>query len=129
MKSNIHPKWNHATVVTCACGNTFTTGSQQDSITVDICSACHPFFTGEMRFVDRQGRVDKFLQKMNTAQQKQAAKNQKQKKKVERVEEKTQDGDEPLSYKQLLQQEQTKIKNVAGNRAADAAKAAPAQKA
>src|SRR5476651_2289300 len=103
MKTNIHPKWNHATVVTCSCGNTFTTGSQQDTITVDICSACHPFFTGEMRFVDRQGRVDKFMQKMNVAQQKQAAQNNKQKKKVERVEEKIEaESTEPLSYKQLL---------------------------
>ncbi len=119
MKANIHPKWNHAAVVTCACGNTFTTGSQDDTIQVDICSACHPFFTGEMRFVDRQGRVDKFMQKMNAAQQKQSTQSNKKKKKVERVEEAAQEGNEPLSYKQLLQLEQTKIKNVAGNRAAE----------
>lgn len=122
MKANIHPKWNHAAVVTCACGATFTTGSQQDAITVDICSACHPFFTGEMRFVDRQGRVDKFMQKMTTAQQKQAVQNSKKKKKVDRVEEKAQtNNEEPLSYKQLLQQEQTKIKNMASNRQPKAA--------
>jgi large subunit ribosomal protein L31 len=125
MKSNIHPKWNHTAVVTCSCGNTFNTGSQQDTLTVDICSACHPFFTGEMRFVDRQGRVDKFMQKMNTAQQKQATQNNKQKKKVERIEEKLDENGQPLSYKQLLQLEQTKIKNVTSNRQGKAPEAKP----
>lgn len=66
MKANIHPKYNQNVQVTCACGNVFTTGSTQDSIQVDICSACHPFYTGEMKFVDTQGRVEKFQQKMNT---------------------------------------------------------------
>lgn len=68
MKSNIHPKWNNQAVVTCTCGNTFTTGSTQDTITVDICGACHPFFTGEMKFVDVQGRVEKFQAKLAQAQ-------------------------------------------------------------
>lgn len=72
MKANIHPQWYHDTVVTCSCGNTFVTGSTMKTIQVDICSACHPFFTGEMRFVDRQGRVDKFIAKMKNAQVKQA---------------------------------------------------------
>ncbi len=66
MKTKIHPTWNNSTV-TCACGNTFVTGSVLDGITVDICSKCHPFFTNEMRFVDRQGRVDRFRQKMAAA--------------------------------------------------------------
>jgi len=85
-----------------------------------------------MRFVDRQGRVDKFMQKMNTAQQKQAAKSNKQKKKVERVEEKIDENGQPLSYKQLLQKEQTKLKTVASNRGAQdkaVAQAAPAKAA
>lgn len=72
MKANIHPKWHHDSVVTCSCGNTFTTGSTLKTITVDICNACHPFFTGEMRFVDRQGRVDRFMAKMKLAEKKQA---------------------------------------------------------
>jgi len=71
MKQNIHPAWHTEAVVTCACGNTFQTGSTLETITVDICSKCHPFFTGEMRFVDRQGRVDKFMQRMQAAQTKQ----------------------------------------------------------
>lgn len=67
MKSDIHPTWNPQATVTCACGNTFQTGSTQGDIQVDICSQCHPFFTGEMKFIDRQGRVDRFRQKMQAA--------------------------------------------------------------
>ncbi len=115
MKQNLHPKWNHAAKVTCACGNTFTTGSQQDELHVDICSNCHPFFTGEMRFVDRQGRVDKFMQKMNAAQAKQAAQKNK-KKKDEVVESAPTESQDTLTYKQILQVEQTKLKNLAKNR-------------
>lgn len=66
VKANIHPKYFEATV-TCACGNSFTVGSTKPEIRVEICAACHPFFTGEMRFVDTLGRVERFQQKM-TAQ-------------------------------------------------------------
>lgn len=107
MKQNLHPKWNHQAKVTCGCGSVFYTGSQQDEITVDICSACHPFFTGEMRFVDRQGRVDRFMQKVNVAQQKQAAQKAKQPEVVEDAQEET---TEQMSYKQLLQNEQNRLK-------------------
>src|SRR5476649_1747088 len=105
MKQGLHPKWNHQAKVTCACGNTFLTGSQQDEITVDICSKCHPFFTGEMRFVDRQGRVDRFMQKMNVAQQKQAAQQAKKSGKKDDSVEESQAAGEAMSYKQLLQNE------------------------
>jgi large subunit ribosomal protein L31 len=67
MQSNIHPQWYPEAQVSCACGNTFTTGATLASIEVDICSQCHPFFTGEMKFVDRQGRVDRFRQKQQSA--------------------------------------------------------------
>mgnify|MGYP001561719153 CR=1 FL=1 len=63
MKKGIHPKYFDA-VVTCACGNTYTVGSTKPAINVEICSKCHPFFTGEMRFVDAMGRVERFQQKM-----------------------------------------------------------------
>ncbi|HCC84843.1 MAG TPA: 50S ribosomal protein L31 [Candidatus Pacebacteria bacterium] len=69
MKTGIHPQWHHDCVVTCGCGNTFVTGSISPTLKVDICGACHPFFTGEMKFVDRQGRVDRFVQKMKAAEQ------------------------------------------------------------
>lgn len=62
MKQGIHPTY-HATTVTCACGNTFETGSVKENLRVEICSNCHPFFTGKQKFVDAGGRVDKFKKK------------------------------------------------------------------
>src|SRR5689334_18258517 len=60
MKQNIHPNWNDQAKVVCACGATFTTGSTQELIRVDICSNCHPLFTGQQKLVDTLGQVDKF---------------------------------------------------------------------
>lgn len=62
MKEGIHPNYTTATV-TCACGNSFETRSTKPSIRIEICSACHPFFTGKQKIVDTEGRVEKFLQK------------------------------------------------------------------
>jgi large subunit ribosomal protein L31 len=62
MKQGIHPTY-HATTITCACGNTFETGSVKENLRVEICSNCHPFFTGKQKFVDAGGRVDKFKKK------------------------------------------------------------------
>lgn len=62
MKEGIHPAYNEATVV-CACGETFTTKSTRQKIQVDICSKCHPFFTGKQKIVDAEGRVEKFKKK------------------------------------------------------------------
>ena len=59
MKASIHPTYELATV-TCACGNTWTTRSTKPQIHVDICSNCHPYFTGEQRIVDTAGRVERF---------------------------------------------------------------------
>ena len=59
MKENIHPKYGRATV-RCACGETFVTGSTKSELKVEICSKCHPFFTGKQTLVDSGGRVDKF---------------------------------------------------------------------
>ncbi len=59
MKEKIHPKYMKC-VVTCACGSTFETRSTVDKINVEICGACHPFFTGKQKFVDTAGRVEKF---------------------------------------------------------------------
>lgn len=63
MKTGIHPQWFPQAQVVCACGNTFTVGSTQQTIHVEICHKCHPFFTGEMKYVDTLGRVEKFQQK------------------------------------------------------------------
>lgn len=62
MKEGIHPKYSEATVK-CACGETFTTGSTKQNLHVEICSKCHPFFTGKQKFVDAGGRVEKFKKK------------------------------------------------------------------
>lgn len=66
MKAKLHPDYQQTTV-TCACGNTFTTGSTVKDLKVDICSKCHPFYTGEQRFLDTLGRVDKFMAKRQAA--------------------------------------------------------------
>jgi large subunit ribosomal protein L31 len=72
MKEGIHPEYVEATV-TCGCGNKFTTRSTKKKITVEICSACHPFYTGKMKFVDATGRVEKFQKKYNWDKRKKQA--------------------------------------------------------
>lgn len=100
MKANIHPKVNTDVVVTCACGNTFTTLSTKESITVDLCSACHPFYTGKQKLIDTEGRIEKFQKKMAVAQ----TTSKKDKKKAS-----TQQSGPAPTLKELLQQaKQTK---------------------
>lgn len=110
MKQNIHPNWHHDCAVTCSCGNTFTIGSTNQTLQIDICDKCHPFFTGEVKFVDRQGRVDRFLKKQQEAAQKQAQAKQKKAK--------TQSG-EQKSYRELLREQQNALRATA--KKADAA--------
>lgn len=64
MKPKIHPKYYPEARVICACGNTFTVGSTLPELKVDICSACHPFYTGEQRIVDTAGQVDRFMKRL-----------------------------------------------------------------
>ncbi|HEY8361257.1 MAG TPA: 50S ribosomal protein L31 [Tissierellaceae bacterium] len=65
MKKGIHPEFKEATVI-CACGNTFKTGSVKEELRVEVCSECHPFFTGrQQKLVERGGRVEKFKKKYN----------------------------------------------------------------
>ncbi len=68
MRQDIHPKYQECTV-TCACGATFTTRSTISSVKIDICSQCHPFYTGKQKFVDTAGRVDKFLRRYGKSEQ------------------------------------------------------------
>lgn len=93
MKANIHPKWYPEAKIICACGNTFTTGSTKSEIRVEICSACHPFFTGKMKFIDAQGRVEKFQARQKAAAAKPYIKKKKQ---VEEEEE------QPKTLKEML---------------------------
>ena len=60
MKEKIPPKYNNEAKISCLCGNAFTAGSTKDEIRVEVCSRCHPFFTGEQRIVDSMGRVERF---------------------------------------------------------------------
>ena len=69
MKEAIHPKYYPNAKVVCACGNTWTTGSTVEAIRTDICSQCHPFYTGEQRIVDTEGQVDRFYKKLQARQQ------------------------------------------------------------
>ena len=64
MREGIHPKYEQTTI-RCACGNTFTTGSTKGDIRVEICSKCHPFYTGKQKLVDTGGRVDRFNKRFN----------------------------------------------------------------
>jgi large subunit ribosomal protein L31 len=71
MKKDIHPKYKEIKVV-CSCGNTFTTSStlDKDVLNLDVCSACHPFYTGKQKMVDTAGRVDRFMQKYSKTKEK-----------------------------------------------------------
>ncbi|MFC1975509.1 50S ribosomal protein L31 [Chloroflexota bacterium] len=64
MKKKIHPKYYPNAQVICSCGNTWTTGSTQEVIRTDVCSNCHPFYTGEQRIVDTAGQVDRFMKRL-----------------------------------------------------------------
>jgi large subunit ribosomal protein L31 len=66
MKPGIHPNYVEATVI-CACGNTFTTRSTKAQIRTDLCSVCHPFYTGEQRIVDTAGQVERFMRRVEAA--------------------------------------------------------------
>jgi large subunit ribosomal protein L31 len=63
MKDKIHPKYYDDATVVCSCGNSFTLGSTKKSMKIELCSACHPFYTGERRMVDTAGRVERFKQR------------------------------------------------------------------
>lgn len=97
MKQNIHPKYFDQAQVVCVCGNKFTTGSTQETIRVELCYDCHPFYTGEQRFVDSASRIQKFQKKTDVAKKYQVIKKEKketQKKKDE----------SPKSLKDMLTQ-------------------------
>ncbi len=75
MKPGIHPKYEETTV-TCACGNTFTTRSTRNNLRIDVCSNCHPFYSGEQRMMDTAGQVDRFMRRLQSTQSKQAVASQ-----------------------------------------------------
>ena len=98
MKSAIHPKYYSDAQVFCACGNIFTVGSTKQTIKVELCSKCHPFYTGEQKFVDTLGRVERFQKKQQVAQtQIKVLQKKKQKKLGQLKEEKS-----PKSLREML---------------------------
>ena len=106
MKVAGHPVYYHEAKVTCACGNTFTTGSTKPEIRVEICAKCHPFFTGEMRFVDTLGRVERFQQKQAGTSSKVVSK--KQKKLLKKQQEEAEEAARPKTIREMI--ERVKIK-------------------
>lgn len=98
MKTNTQPDYNEVTVK-CACGASFKTGSTVKNIQVEICSECHPFFTGEMKFVDTMGRVERFQ-----AKQKAAEKSTKKSKKKDKTAE---EDNQPKTLKEMLTKNET----------------------
>jgi large subunit ribosomal protein L31 len=102
MKKDIHPKWFNEAKVVCACGNSFTVGSTQELIKVEVCSECHPFYTGQQKFVDTLGRVEKFHKK-----QKEASENivSKRKKRLQKKLSQEKEDQRPKTLKEMLKQQ------------------------
>lgn len=82
MKTDLHPTWYPNATVTCACGNHWTTGATVANIRTDICSACHPFYTGEQRIVDTEGQVDRFYKRLQVRDTKRAEQQQREAAKI-----------------------------------------------
>jgi len=101
MKNDIHPKWNSEAKVTCVCGNSFIVGSTKESIKVEVCAACHPFFTGQQKFVDALGRVEKFQKKLDSVSG-EAVVSKKKKKLLKKIEEAKLEAAKPKSLKEML---------------------------
>lgn len=106
MKKAIHPKYHSDCQVTCACGNTFVTGSTQKTINVEICSACHPFFTGKMKFIDTMGRVEKFQKAQSKASKKKFVKKADRKMNLDKK-----DKDQPTTLKEMIMRERKTAKS------------------
>ncbi len=96
MKQAIHPQYFENAQVVCACGNRFTVGSTQEVIHVELCSNCHPFYTGEQRFVDSASRIQKFEDKQKKAAEIKATV-------VKKAEEKKKADSAPKTLREMLQ--------------------------
>lgn len=97
MKKNIHPKYFNEAQVICVCGNKFTTGSTQEVIHVELCYNCHPFYTGEQKFVDSASRIQKFQTKAENAKKYQVVKKEKKEAEAKKKE-------SPKSLREMLNQ-------------------------
>lgn len=95
MKANIQPKYFPFAQVSCSCGNRFTVGSTQEFIRVELCNKCHPFYTGEQRYVDSASRIQKFQKKQDVAKQHTITK-------VKKLEQKKQKEEQPKTLREML---------------------------
>lgn len=95
MKASIHPQYNDQAQVICVCGNKFTTGSTKEILHIELCYKCHPFYTGEQRFVDSASRIQKFQNKQKVASTFIATKQKK-------VEDKKKKDDGPKTLREML---------------------------
>ena len=102
MKAKTHPKWFSDTKVTCACGNSFTVGATVPEIQVEVCSKCHPFYTGKMIYVDTAGKVDAFRERVKKAKRTNISKTEKRRIKREKKIEK--ELERPDSLEELRKQ-------------------------
>ena len=99
MKDDIHPKWFPEAKVTCACGNSFVVGASVAEYSVDVCSMCHPFFTGQMKYLDTAGRVEAFKARQAASVGKTQSKTEKRRlKKIKKMQEEL---ERPESLEQL----------------------------
>lgn len=101
MKKNIHPKYYPNAKVTCACGNIFTIGSTKPEIEIEVCSTCHPFYTGQSKYIDTLGRVEKFQAKVRVAKSKKLTK-KKDKKRLKKLKQEKKGKERPRSLREML---------------------------
>jgi len=95
MKASIHPQYNDQAQVICVCGNRFTVGSTKDTINIELCNKCHPFYTGEQKFVDSASRIQKFQKKQEVAKTHIVTQTKK-------IEEKKRSQDAPKTLREML---------------------------
>lgn len=95
MKANIHPTFYENAQVICVCGNRFTTGSTRETIHIELCNDCHPFYTGQQKFVDSGSLIKKFQTRQENAQKY-------QQKKVKKIEEKKKSEEGPKTLREML---------------------------
>lgn len=109
MQVQNHPKWSSEAKVSCACGNSFTVGAAVPEIQVEVCYACHPYYTGQMKFLDAAGRVDSFRARQKGAQKKVLSKADRRKlKRQKKIQEQIERPETLAEIRQTLQKEAKK---------------------
>lgn len=101
MKRNTHPKYYAQAKVICACGHTFTVGSTKPEIEVEVCYACHPLYTGQAKYIDTLGRVEKFQAKLRAAKSGKVVK-KKDKKRLKKLAQEKKEKERPKSLREML---------------------------